>query len=168
MSFTKSHDWFMFESKEFGFKMEFPGEPTLKPQEFPSPTGLGTLTMNAFVYDPGKKKDLNLIYMASCTDYPDSINSDKLSKEELQKFYQTTIEGLLHNLHGKLLSEKVVTIDGYSGREIRIDFKDGMAVITARLYLVKNKRYLMETIAKTRDDFNVSIKRFMESFELLK
>jgi hypothetical protein len=69
-------------------------------------------------------------------------------------------------VHGKLLSEKIIQINGFPGREARIDFRDGLAVITMRAYLVKNKMYILQTITETKKDFNKSIGKFMDSFKL--
>jgi len=166
MSYTKSDEWFMLESKSFGFKIEFPEEPTARIQEVNSGTNI--LKMNMFMYDVTKtrKKDDNLVYLINYTVYPDSsIKSN--DKEVLQNFYRSSIDATVENVHGKILSEKIITLKGYSGREVRIDFKDGLAVINMRLFLIKNKMYMMEIITETKNDFNLSIKRFMDSFELL-
>ncbi|MCV9386186.1 hypothetical protein [Reichenbachiella ulvae] len=164
-SFSKSDKWVLFESTEYGFKVDFPKEPTSNPQTVNSEIGL--LKMNIFMYEASNnKKDDNLVYMVNSTEYPDTlINSNKT--EILYNFFRNSIDGAVNNVHGKLLSETVITIDEYPGREIRVDFQNGKAVITMRLYLVKNQMYMLQTITETNKDFNNSIKRFFDSFELL-
>lgn len=99
--------------------------------------------------------------------HPDSlINSDK--KEILADVFKNAVNGAVETAHGKLLNEMIIEFKGYPGREIRIDFQNGTAVITMRLYLIKNKMYMLETITVTDKDFNTSIKKFMNSFDLLR
>ncbi|MFN6946338.1 MAG: hypothetical protein ACK4ND_15425 [Cytophagaceae bacterium] len=165
MSFIQAEKWFLLESKQYGYKIEFPKKPTEKPQVVNSE--IGELKMNIFIHDASKDgKDDNLIYMVNYTEYPDTlIHSDKT--EILSDFFRNSIDGAVRNVHGKLLSEKVIQIGEYPGREIKIDFRDGMAVIRMRIYLVKNQMYLLQTITETKKDFNKSITRFMDSFELI-
>ncbi len=165
MSFVKPDGWYLFQSEQYGYKIEFPKEPTENPQVVNSE--IGELKMNIFMYDASKVgKDDNLIYMINYTEYPDtSINSKRT--EILDDFFRNSIDGAVKNVRGELLSEKIIKIGEYPGREIKIDFKDGMAVIRMRLYLVRNKMYLLQTITETKKDFNKSITKFMDSFELL-
>jgi len=165
MSFIKPKTWYLLESEQYGYKIEFPKEPTENPQVVNSV--IGELKMNIFMYDASKgSKDDNLVYMVNYTEYPDTlINSEKT--DVLSDFFRNSIDGAVRNVHGKLLSEKEIKIGEYPGREINIDFKDGMAVIRMRLYLVKNKMYMLQTITETKKDFNKSITRFMDSFELI-
>lgn len=65
-------------------------------------------------------------------------------------------------MNGKLISETNISLDKYQGREIKIDFKNGLAIIKARFYLVNNTVYIIQTITKTENDNNKS----MNSFEL--
>jgi hypothetical protein len=168
MSFTKAHEWYLLQSKELGFKIEFPVEPTTTKQQAELETG--AVTLNIFMYDATKtrKKDENLVYMVMMSEYPDMrINSTKMNKEELKNYYKNAIGGAVKNVHGKQLDETIITLNGYEGRQVRIDFNDGLAVITLRLFLIKNKMYMLQTITETKKDFNFSIKRFMDSFYLL-
>ncbi|TLX77659.1 hypothetical protein E9993_03180 [Labilibacter sediminis] len=165
LSFAKAGKWFQFESSEFGFKIEFPKEPTSNPQVINS--AIGELKMNMFMYHASSNgKDDNLVYLANYTEYPDSlVNSE--NTETLPTFFRNSIDGAVTNVHGKLLSEKNIAIDEYPGREVRIDFQQGKAVITMRIFLVKNKMYMLQTITATNKDFNKSITQFMDSFKLL-
>ena len=165
MSLSKPETWYLLESEPLGYKIEFPKEPTENPQVVNSE--IGELKMNIFMLDASKsRKDDNLVYMVNYTEYPDTlISSEKI--DILDNFFRNSIDGAVRNVHGKLLSEKIIKINEYPGREIKIDFKDGMAVIRIRLYLVKNKLYMLQTITETKKDFNKSINRFMDSFELI-
>jgi len=49
---------------------------------------------------------------------------------------------------------------------VRIDFKDGLAVIRMRYYLVKNRLFMLQIFTETKKEQNKSIDRFMDSFKL--
>ncbi|HKC68833.1 MAG TPA: hypothetical protein VKG26_11430 [Bacteroidia bacterium] len=164
-AFTKSDSWYLVESKPFGFKIEFPVKPAEQTKVINSE--LGELNMNMFLYDASKAKDDNLVYLASYTEYPkDAVDSD--NKEVQKKMLRSGIDGAVNNVQGKLLSEKIITLDGFEGIEARIDFKNGMAIIKMRMYLVHNKMYILETITETSKESNKSVSKFLDSFKLFK
>lgn len=165
MSFVKSDGWHLFKSEQYGYKIKFPKEPTEKTQLVNSE--IGELKMNILIYDTSKVgKDDNLIYMVNYTEYPDTLISSEKT-EILDDFFRNSIDGAVKNVRGELLSEKIIQIGKYPGRDIKIDFRDGMAFIRMKIYLVNNKMYLLQTITQNKRDFNKSITKFMDSFELL-
>ena len=155
----KSSDpWTEYKSAEGKFTAEFPKKPESQKQVINSE--VGELTMNIVMYDASKDDEANLVYMINYTDYPDTlINSDK--KETLESFFRNSTDGAVKNVHGKLLSEKIISVGDYPGREIRIDFQNGKAVITSRVYLVKNRMIMLEVITGTKNDFNKRINQFL-------
>ena len=163
MSFINPDDWFLFEAKNC--KIYFPQKPTEQSQTIV--TAIGELKLNIYMYQvPDNKEDDNLVYGLIESDYPDSlINSNK--KDILDNFFRNSIDGAVNNVHGKLLSESKIQLDSFPGREVRIDFRDGLAVLKMRIYLVRNKMYMEQTITDTKKDFNKSIDRFMDSFKLV-
>jgi hypothetical protein len=162
MSFVHVEDWYQYETKYY--KILFPKKPTESSQVAKS--AIGDLKLNLSIYAvPENETEDNLAYLVNETEYPDSvINSDK--KDLLENFFRHSIDGAVNNVQGKLLSEKVIELNKFPGREIRADYQNGLAVITMRLYLVRNKLFLTETITDTKKDFNKSISKFMDSFEL--
>jgi hypothetical protein len=163
-SFVKVENWFLFTSDQFACQVEFPKEPKAQTQIIN--TELGELEMNLFIYDASNsEKDDNLVYLLSITEYPDTLINSK--QTEIQDtFFRASIDGAVNNVGGELLSEKEITIDKYPGREIKIDFQNGRAIIIMRLYLVESKIYMLQTITETEKASNSSISRFMDSFEL--
>ena len=101
-SFIKPKKWFVLESEQYGYKIEFPRKPSESPQVVNS--AIGELKMNIFIYDASETgKDDNLVYMVSYTEYPDTlINSE--NTEILADFFRNSIDGAVTNVHGKLLS----------------------------------------------------------------
>jgi len=162
MSFVHADDWVLFED---GYcKILFPKTPDDQTEN--TNTAIGALTMHIHMYQvPDGAMDDNFLYGVIETEYPDSvINSNK--KELLDKFFRNSIDGAVKNVNGKLLTETKIQLDGFPGREFRIDFKDGLAVITMRAYLAGNIMYFLQTITPTKKDHNKSIGRFMDSFVL--
>jgi hypothetical protein len=163
VSFRSPADWLQFKSD--GYSVLFPVKPTSDIKTIPSE--LGELKMNINMYDASKsgKKDDNLVYMSMSTEYPESaIKSDM--KEKLPILFRNAVDGSVKSVNGKLMSEKEIEIDGYPGREIKVDFKDGLAIINARYYLVKNRMYVVQTITFTDRFPNESQGRFISSFRL--
>ncbi|MDP4247946.1 MAG: hypothetical protein Q8932_19070 [Bacteroidota bacterium] len=162
-SFKETDDWFLLQTKSF--KILFPKKPTSDTKNIDSHVGKLVLNLNYYEVPEGVSDD-NHLYMTNETSYPDSvINSDK--KELLDAFFKNSIAGSVNNVHGKLLSEKVIGLGKYPGREGRIDFRDGMAVIKVRMYLVRNTLFLLQTITETGKQYNKSIDKFMDSFQLV-
>jgi len=163
MGFVKPEDWFLLKSE--AFQIEFPKEPGAQTKMIDS--DIGPLAMKIFMYDASKTgTDDNLIYGLIHTEYPDSImSSDKTS--QLPVFFRNAIEGTLKNVAGKLLSETTIELQGFPGREIKIDFGNGMAIMKIRYYLVKNKLYMIQTITETGKFSNKSVDRFLDSFKLV-
>jgi|WetSurSiteA1Bulk_404760.scaffolds.fasta_scaffold36656_1 hypothetical protein len=162
MGFATQDNWFLL--KYDVFNIAFPKEPTSQPQVINSE--IGELKINIFMYDASEAgNDENLVYLVSSTEYPDSlINSGKT--EILPDLFKNTLQGILNNVNGKLLSENVIEINGFPGREVKVDFMEGQAIIKIRIFLVKNKLFMIETITETAKFPNKSIDRFMDSFKL--
>lgn len=166
MGFVDSREWYLLKSNKFGFKIEFPQKP--KATTHTINTEIGDLKMNLFICDlSNSENDNNLVYLANYSEYPrDLVNSDM--KSSLKTFFRNSVDGAVSSVHGKLLKERVIDYKGYPGREFSVDYENGLAVIKMRMYLVKNKMYMIETISKKEYEFNTSIDRFMNSFELTK
>ena len=158
----ESADWIKLDNEEFGFIIEFPGQPTSNPQVVN--TVLGKIKMNVFQLDLSTDSiNDNLIYMVNYSEYPDSIINESIDTDD---FFKSSINGMVTNIHGRLLEETVIDIDGYAARAVRININEGAAVVTSRLVLVRNKYFILMTITETRKDLNKSMDRFFESFQL--
>jgi hypothetical protein len=163
VSFRSPGDWFQFKSD--GYNISFPVKPTADTKMIQSE--VGELKMGINMYDASKSgnKDDNLVYMTMSTEYPDSvINSDM--KEKLPTLFRNAVDGSVKRVGGKLLSETEIEIEGFPGREIKVDYRDGLAVIKAQYYLVKNKMFAIQVITLTGKFPNASQELFMKSFQL--
>lgn len=163
-SFISRDGWFQFE--DANYKVLFPQKPSDETDTVA--TALGTLKMNIHMYEvPPTVTDENFTYGVIQTDYPEGA-IDVRKEELINKFFRGSIDGAVRNVNGKLLTESTISLDGYPGREVRVDYNNGVAVITMRMYLVKNTMYMLQTITGTAKDHNPSIGKFMNSFALKK
>ena len=161
--FSYQDNWYLLKSDEY--KIEFPVKPVPQTQMIKSE--IGELKMDIFMHDASEnEKDENLVYGFMYTEYPDSlINSGKT--ELLTNFFRNAIDGSLGNVKGKLLSETIIEIDKFPGREIKIEFMEGLYIMKMRFYLVRNKMYIIQTITDIKKTDNKSAERFMGSFGLI-
>ncbi|MDB5272484.1 MAG: hypothetical protein JWO58_851 [Chitinophagaceae bacterium] len=166
MSFTTAEKWVTVHVKKYGYKVAFPKKPTEQTQKINS--AVGDLQLNMYLYDASEAiADDNLLYLTNCTVYPEALRST-ITAENLDVFYRQAIDGAVKNVEGKLLSEKRVDLDGHEGREATVDYQNGLAVITLRLFLINGNMYMIQTIAETSKAPNASSQKFFDSFQLLK
>lgn len=129
-------------------------------------TAIGQIKLTLFIYQPKGVNDDNLVYGISYMDYPvDRITSDSVNR--LKEFFDNARDGAINAIHGKLLTETEIKYRSYPGREQRVDFENGMAVIKYRHYLVKNRLYTLQVVSPPNNTTNASINKFLDSFKLL-
>ena len=165
-AFTTSDEWYLYESKTYSFKVEYPGKPTEKVKVLN--TAEGDLNLNLFEYvTPKTETESAVAYIASYIEYPiEAVNSD--NKEKLKQFYRKMVDGVVTKVSGKLMKETIISLEGFEGVEARIEMKEGLEFVKLRVYLIHNKMYMVETVTETKNETNKSINRFMNSFRLIK
>jgi hypothetical protein len=165
MSFVNKDKWYLLESKDYGFKIEFPVEPKYMSQTINSV--IGDIEMHIYLFDASESEDEdNMVYMVSHNEYPE-FATDFSDDDSLDAFFRNAIDGAVSNVNGELISEEEIQLGKYPGREVKVDFQNGMAYIRMRIYLVENELYMLQTITLAEKDDNESISRFMDSFELI-
>ncbi|MDP4283190.1 MAG: hypothetical protein Q8891_02110 [Bacteroidota bacterium] len=162
LSFVPVGEWIMITTNNC--KIYFPKKPTDRSGTVN--TAKGNLKVNIYSYQAAANvSDDNLAYILTETEYPDSvINSD--DEDKLDIFFKNSIDGIVNNFHGTLLSQSKTAIDGFPGRQVKLDLQQGKAVMNIRFYLVKNRMYILEIITNTNKDGNAAIEKFMNSFEI--
>lgn len=160
---SKAKQWDSFTFDEYGYQIDFPSEPKYLSQKTNSEVGL--LDLHIQLVDYTMKG--GSLYGISYTEYPGSfISSDK--KEMLPDYFKAAVNGAVNNMSGELLSESVIEIDGYPGREIKAAIKNGGYHMTMRMYLVKNKFYSLQVLSLRKAIDEEATKNFFDSFELIK
>ncbi len=161
-SFLVSDDWYLFETKKY--KLSFPGIPIEETRVIDSE--LGKLKIIAHIFQVTDTAiDKNLLYGLAETEYPENFIKFK-TKELIDTFFTHSVNGAVNKVRGKLISVKVCSKDEFPGREIKIDYSNGLAIINMKLYLVKNIMYCLQAITYTANNSNILIDKFMNSFTL--
>ena len=165
MSFKSMTEWYQHSTLELNIL--FPKMPTYTLRKVN--TEAGEIEMKVYMYNSSKdENDENLIYSVTSSEYPKEHIQLHYKTDNLDTFFRNSIDGMVSNVKGKLISESKIKLGKFQGREIKIDFKNGLAIIKNRTYLVGNKVYLVQTITKTEKENNKSIEKFMNSFTLKK
>jgi hypothetical protein len=165
--FSQSKEnWVDFKSTKFKFRIHIPKEPSLITKEINTETG--PMKMNIFAYQPlASDKDVNTFYGINVTDYPDSPFDPK-NKEEMNEFFKSSIEGSVKSVNGELVYEEIINFKGYPGRDYRVIIRNGSVTLRSKMIVVKNRVYILTTITDKENDFNKSISKFIDSFQLIK
>lgn len=156
--------WERFSDVDGRFRILVPGEFTDKVDTIHTP--IGPLAYHTFFYNDPKGVSNNLFYMVSYCDYPpSSVHSD--STDLVEDFFQQTIEAAVESVHGTELYRGESSVQGFPGRNWRIDYLDGKAVIRTRAFLVQRRYYAIQTISLAEPGLNLEATKFLDSFRLL-
>lgn len=95
-------------------------------------------------------------------DYPPSAVKD----QDPQKMLANARDGAIANVAGTLLSDKNITLDNHPGREIRFSAQEEKSMGIARLFLIRNRLFILICITDRRNIFSPAITHFFNSFTL--
>ena len=170
ISCTKTVTWELYPNPKYGYEVLLPKKPIESTRDGKSEFGeLKIYIASSPAAYEGELGD-NGLYMVSQILYPkDSVDFEKV--EVMDSFFENIINGTVQKIKGRLVSKKVIDLDGFPGREVKISFKNegigGDNIIRLRLLLVENALYLIQTITVAEKDDNEGIGKFMDSFKLL-
>lgn len=132
-----------------------PNKPTQEVE--PVETDAGKLDCHMLI---GSIDDIEA-FIVSYVDFP-SISTDR-------DFINRILDGgrnqLLSKKERKLLSETSITFDGFAGRELAIEERDGQMLI--RTYWVRRRLYDLIAIAQKGKQDQANVDRFFTSFKLV-
>ncbi len=147
-------EWKEFVSKEGRFKVLMPGTPKADKVATESDFGKGTLSMN--VAQSG-----NVMYGANYSDFPPGIK-----KTPIKQLFDSSRDGAVANLQGKLASEKDIKLGDHPGRELRIEVAGGKQLFRARVFLVDQRIYQVVVLSSPEAATSKEADRFLDSFKL--
>jgi|GEM_PF-90957 len=159
------NEWYQLQIPEQGYSIEFPSQPKASNKTIPSEIGQLLIKMQILDYSKETNKS-TLLYLSNHTLYPKEYESFK-DTANLPTFYKEAIHGAVTNVNGKLISEKDVFYEKYPGKEIKIDYGNGYAIITARMFLIGYDMYMIQTITETAKDNNAEMQKYFDSFKLI-
>jgi len=148
-------EWTEFASKEGHFKVLMPGKPEQKKLEAEmGDFGKGMLHMNTFESD-------KMMYGANYCDFP-----AKIKDFPRKRVYDSSRDGAVENLKGKLADEKDIKLGDHPGREILIDVAGGKRLFRARVYLVEQRLYQVVVFGSKEAATSKAADKFLDSFKL--
>lgn len=150
--------WKPFSSKEGGFTVLMPGTPSQIKLPIDSQEGATTLIGFRVI----RKNEAN--YMVGYADVPAGVKLN--TPAERNKFLVEVATGFSTSLQGRILNQQTVNLGRYPGREIRVQFPQGVKG-RQRLYLVKRRLYQLVVMTGKESSLSKSIQGFMDSFKLL-
>jgi hypothetical protein len=123
-------------------------------------TEIGTLDEHTFTVIHG-----DIAYIVNYGDYPQSLmNADH------HAMLNALRDGAVESVGGRLLSERAISINGYPGREVKVKISSSSetVIMQVRIYVVRNRLYYIYTMAPEARASSPDIKKFLDSFKLLR
>lgn len=153
-----AQEWKDFTSAECRCSAQLPGMPQQRSNSLPSK--FGPLDQRMITLDvPG-----TAFFALSYVDFP----KDAFTKAKTDDILDDVRETSVSNVKGsKLRSETKVTMNGFPGREIKID-SPGKMVMHGRTYLVKERLYQLIVVMPEAREAAGDSKKFLDSFKFQK
>jgi hypothetical protein len=147
--------WQAFTSDEGRFTVQMPGTPAKQSQEM-----IGT-TMNLFSVEGPE-----LMYGIGYADLP-IPGIERESAAQIDKRLNGAVQGSVNNIQGKLTRQGNITLIGkYPGKEYEADLPQGRGIIRSRVYIVKQRLYMLMVAGKPNLVKSDDTKKFFGSFQL--
>lgn len=156
LAIQHSDDWIKYNSKEGGYTVLLPGQPTVDSQEATTANGEKFTQYKATVQS-GKA-----IYMIGYFDYsPPTVFA-----------FDDARDRMIDGVKATLLSERSIRLGGAPGREIRLMMKmlGDEYLMVARFYDVGGRVYMIQFISPKSDETGLEERaaRYFDSFQLVK
>jgi hypothetical protein len=149
--------WKPFSSQDGGFRVLMPGTPTQEKRT--TKTNFGSLPVNVF----SVIRENEAGYLVSYLDFPRDI---ALNSRELNQSLSAIASGFAQGSGGKLVSQRNIRLGNFPGREIRLQFEQGV-IGRGRLYLINKRMYVVMAITNKERYLTKSIEGFLNSFQLV-
>jgi len=155
-------NWKKFKAEDLQFVAYYPQEPKRSVEKIPSATG--EIDMHMVMYLPTTEDD-NVLYSVVRSDYPKEQfenTNEAYNDSVLTTFINDSVEGA----EGKVIYDNKIKFNGYQGRSVKVKMQGGLMYLNA--YLVENTIFITQVVCLDDKDKNVSIQRFLNSFEIIK
>ncbi len=149
-AYTVDASWVSLTSDDGGFSIRAPG--------YPLPSTSGS------VLDGGRAHfyELNKPGVNFGVGYADSYVVGMTPEQQLDAWRNNAVG----SLHGTLLSERTVSMDGYPGRHVTVRMPDGKGVLHGRVFQADYRLYLIMAITANAKPSREAT-RFLDSFRLV-
>lgn len=136
-------DWIKYNSPEGRYSVLLPGEPKTSTQEAAASTG------ENFTQYMAASEDSIAVYMVGYFDVAPNMTFS----------FEKARDGFIAAVKGTLLSEKVISLGGYPGREANVTANGGSGteyLILVRFYQVEKRIYVIQFIVAKSADAAIS------------
>jgi hypothetical protein len=126
--------------------------------------GLGKINCHEVTINTDKTSDPNAGYEMTCFEYPEFnfYQNDSI----IDWFYKGTIQNVLLGYNATIITEEIINYNGNPGRELYFFINDSKIYGFWRSYIIDNKQYSLNVFTRSKDLFNFSTKRFLNSFKM--
>ena len=146
------HSTAKFTSKEGAFSVALPEEPKEKSQDISSKNG--PTTLHTFVVERNEGK---IFYLVGYSDYQTILDTTSS--------LENVISGQVESLKGKITSDKMITLDGHTGRSVTIE-AEGVTFFSS-VYVAGNRLYQVMFGMPKGETMPADGKEFLDSFRIL-
>lgn len=148
--------WKEFNTTVGGFSVLMPETPAQTTSKIN--TRIGAIDLHSF---EAQLEDPDAGVTVAYADYPPEFVASRTPKAMLDGARDRAVE----SMYGKLLTEALISIGSYPGRDISASVPGGYAVFV-RIYLVKNRLYQVVVAVPKDHAFDAWVGTFLDSFKL--
>jgi len=149
---AQTHSTSKFTSKEGAFSVTLPAEPKEKSQDISSKNGPTVLHTFQVEQNEG-----SILYLVGYSDYQTSLDT------------ANSLVGVINNqvesMKGKITSDKMITLDGHSGRSVTIEAEG--VIFYSSVYVAGNRLYQVMFGMPKGETMPAGGKEFLDSFRIL-
>lgn len=156
-SAVQDSGWINYNSAEGRYTVSLPAQPKLDTQESATADGQKFLQYMATVQQP------DVIYLVG---YFDHLPGTTFSADRAR-------DGMVSAVKGTLVSERIISLSGYPGRELRVAAKFDTTdyILLAKLWDTENRVYVLQVVypkSSESEAMNTNAAKYFDSFQILK
>ena len=149
--------WKPFSSQEGGFRVLMPGTPTQDQRT--TKTEMGAFPTNTFTVI----REQEAGYVVGYLDFPKNI---PLNSRNQNQYLTAVATGFAQGAGGRLVSQRNIQLRNLPGREIRLQFEQGV-IGRGRMFLDNKRLYVALALTDKESSLTKSIQGFLDSFQLV-
>ncbi len=153
---AKAADWRDVAPDGAGFRISMPGEPVRNSKTISLEGGAGTIQVQSYSVQMSSKISYAVLYY----DLPEAVSGSA----DVYTLYQRVTDSGVADLKGKLVSEKVIFLGSWPGKEVHAE--NDQDAFRAVMFLVNGRFYHMIANRQKGQIQSDDVERFLSSFKL--
>jgi hypothetical protein len=149
--------WRTYSPPDRTFSMDFPGTPRTMTKEVPIEGGAGTIAANMVILDSAS----SAVYMCTYSEH------ENIGKKSPDRALESARDGSLKQVHGTVIEQKRITVEGYPALELRANVSGNM-MLDSRIVVAGNRLYMLMVITPEGEPVPEKAQRMFGSFHLNK